>query len=398
LATFIATPVYGGRDPVYHWQVNDINVGDSSSTFSTSSLSNKSTVRVILKSGLSCATPDPAVSQIITMSVNDLPVADAGKDTSVCAGSNVQLNASGGISYKWSPESTLNDGAIAQPLATPSTTTTYFVTVSNAAHCFATDSVIIKVNQPDTPTVTIAAPEKGICLSNPTTFTASATYAGSEPIYKWEVNGIISEHNSKSFTVNELQNGDLVDAMLISSASCITTTYTPSNVITTEGQELDSPVVQTGEKILFVANMDTAVTYTWQVYTNNSWTNVLPIGIGPQLSITGNGTYRVMAEKGACVYYSKSHSIRTSLPSDSYGIYLYPNPADRIITLDSIKKADNWKTLEILNPQGTRVYAQSNIDNQSTIVLDIGNLRKGIYFIKLEGSEGRFTVLKFVKL
>ncbi len=55
-------------------------------------------------------------------------------DTSVCLNSSVQLNASGGLfSYSWSPNTGLTDSSIANPIATPQQTTTYFVTTQVAS-------------------------------------------------------------------------------------------------------------------------------------------------------------------------------------------------------------------------------------------------------------------------
>jgi gliding motility-associated-like protein len=86
----------------------------------------------------SCNLEDSA-SLVIT--VLPLPSADAGNDTSACTGP-VQLNASGGLNYSWSPAAGLSNPNIANPVATPAGTTTYTVTVSNGA-CTDTDEVTV---------------------------------------------------------------------------------------------------------------------------------------------------------------------------------------------------------------------------------------------------------------
>ena len=48
-------------------------------------------------------------SDDVFVTVNALPVADAGADTSVCDGNLISLNASGGVSYAWSPDSSLTN-------------------------------------------------------------------------------------------------------------------------------------------------------------------------------------------------------------------------------------------------------------------------------------------------
>lgn len=62
----------------------------------------------------------------------------------VCAGSSIQLSASGGTSYRWLPVEGLSDPNIANPIATPLQNTNYTVTVSNG-NCAATASVQLNV-------------------------------------------------------------------------------------------------------------------------------------------------------------------------------------------------------------------------------------------------------------
>ncbi len=48
----------------------------------------------------------------------------------ICLGSSAQLLATGGIAYSWSPPTGLNSSTIANPTATPTTTTTYTVNIT----------------------------------------------------------------------------------------------------------------------------------------------------------------------------------------------------------------------------------------------------------------------------
>ena len=97
----------------------------------------------------------------VTVTVAGSLTANAGSDVAVCQGESVQLLASGGISYKWSPTIGLNNSNIANPVANPIATTTYTVTVTNANGCVGTDEVIVSVNPK--PTVN-AGTDKMICV------------------------------------------------------------------------------------------------------------------------------------------------------------------------------------------------------------------------------------------
>lgn len=68
--------------------------------------------------------------------------ADAGMNDTVCIATPILLNGSGGGDYSWSPASTLSDPFVADPVATPSDTTTYYLTVS-IGNCVDVDSVTI---------------------------------------------------------------------------------------------------------------------------------------------------------------------------------------------------------------------------------------------------------------
>ena len=70
--TFTATPTNGGTTPTYQWQVNGTNVsGQTASTYTTTTLANNDSVRVIMTSNATpCLTGSPATSNAIVITVN----------------------------------------------------------------------------------------------------------------------------------------------------------------------------------------------------------------------------------------------------------------------------------------------------------------------------------------
>ena len=81
----------------------------------------------------------------ICVTVEALPIIIAGPDVTIIEETSTDLSVTGGITYVWSPSSTLNDSTLANPTATPLETTTYYVTGTSASGCSATDSVIVTV-------------------------------------------------------------------------------------------------------------------------------------------------------------------------------------------------------------------------------------------------------------
>ncbi len=71
------------------------------------------------------------------------PLASAGPDTTVSAGSSIVLNGSGGQFYSWSPTVGLSDPFAENPTCTPPYTVTYTLTVTSFNGCSDTDAVIV---------------------------------------------------------------------------------------------------------------------------------------------------------------------------------------------------------------------------------------------------------------
>lgn len=98
---------------------------------------------------------------IQTITVHPAPSADAGPDTTICAGEPVQLKGTGGDTYSWTPSGSLSCSDCASPIATPQTTTVYTVTVRNALGCVAVDSVTVSVKP--APKITATPTATTIC-------------------------------------------------------------------------------------------------------------------------------------------------------------------------------------------------------------------------------------------
>ncbi len=84
-------------------------------------------------------------SDEVVVSYGQAPTITLTTDTTICAGETVQLSASGGNSYSWSPATGLSATNIANPVASPTATTTYVVSVSNGS-CSKTKSVSVTID------------------------------------------------------------------------------------------------------------------------------------------------------------------------------------------------------------------------------------------------------------
>lgn len=84
-----------------------------------------------------------SASAVVTGITNLAP--DAGISTTIIQGDQTMLNGSGGTYYSWSPSGSLSCVNCANPIATPTVTTTYTLTVSDSLGCTQIDTVTIFV-------------------------------------------------------------------------------------------------------------------------------------------------------------------------------------------------------------------------------------------------------------
>ncbi|RYD83676.1 MAG: T9SS type B sorting domain-containing protein [Sphingobacteriales bacterium] len=83
-----------------------------------------------------------------------VPIADAGDDKNLCEGDTVILGgstvASGGkspYSYSWNPSTALSSSTAKNPKASPTSTTTYILTVTDDNSCKGYDTIVVNVNK-----------------------------------------------------------------------------------------------------------------------------------------------------------------------------------------------------------------------------------------------------------
>lgn len=127
----------------YHWDDSeDLSCLECSNP--TASPSATSIFRVMITDANGCSAYDS-----VTVTVRPGPDIDAGGTLVICAGDQVRLNASGGVSYEWEASDDLSCLSCPDPIATPTTTTTYRVTGTDEAGCSGTASVTVEVRMPE---------------------------------------------------------------------------------------------------------------------------------------------------------------------------------------------------------------------------------------------------------
>lgn len=131
--------------------------------------------------------------------VLDVPGApiSASADTSVCLGQSIQLNATGGVAYFWSPADNLSCSQCPNPVATPTQTTSYQVQIATACNTY---SRVVDVK-----TIELKlGPDATVC--NNASFTLNENgYQGGQ--YTWTGPAGLSCYNCPSPVVSGLTTG-----------------------------------------------------------------------------------------------------------------------------------------------------------------------------------------------
>ena len=125
------------------WDWNFGDSGTSTQQNPTHTYSNPGNYTVQLVAGN--AGVYDTIQQVITIFPN--PIVNVISDQAICLGSSTTLSASGGTTYSWSPTTGLSSPTVANPVASPTSTTTYTVTVIDVNSCIANDMVNVTVNQ-----------------------------------------------------------------------------------------------------------------------------------------------------------------------------------------------------------------------------------------------------------
>jgi hypothetical protein len=244
--TFTATPSNGGT-PVYQWQVNGVNVGTNSSTYSTSTLTNGQIITCTMTSSVSCASPVTATSNAITIYINpnitpSVSIALTGGSNPACAGAALTFTATpsnGGTPvYQWKVNG-VNVGTNSSTYSTSTLTNGQIITctMTSSLNCASpvtatSNAITMTINPNVTPSVSIALTggSNPACAGAALTFTATPSNGGT-PVYQWKVNGVNVGINSSQYSSSTLSTGDSITCLLTSTASCVSAASVTSNSI-----------------------------------------------------------------------------------------------------------------------------------------------------------------------
>jgi gliding motility-associated-like protein len=230
----------------YTFTINGVNVQSSTSnTFTTNLLSNADVVSCNLAvTGASCLLSNTANSNSINMIITPVlqpTISIVSSTANVCVGLPVTYTATptnGGAAptFQWKINGQ-NVGSNTNSFTTNTITSADIVTclltsnlpcVNNAN--VLSNAIQINVDNTPQPSLTINANTATICKNDEVIFTASPFNTSSNIMYQWKVNGINVGNNNAVYSTTNLNNGNVVNCYMTTSASCSVSPYLSNNV------------------------------------------------------------------------------------------------------------------------------------------------------------------------
>lgn len=246
--------------------------------------------------------------------------ANASSSTYCNPGTGVTLTASGGATYTWAPATGLSATTGASVVATPSATTTYTVTGTDANGCVNTATVTVNVS--NAPTVAATASATGVCSGQNVSLSAVGSVAFTT--------GNVSTYGFAASTGATLQ--DMTSATTIGSASNDDTPYAASNIgFTFNYNGVDYTQFSASPDGFITLGATTASSQ----YTNDLTSTTNPVKIAAYwddlaLGATGNGGYVKYVVTGTAPnrickieWFVTIPRNTTGTPSSKFQIWLY---------------------------------------------------------------------------
>lgn len=363
------------------------------------------------------------------VTVNQLPIIEL-RDTAVISGGSVSLfpiitySGTGELKYKWTPSTGLNNDAIAHPLATVTSRSTYTLVVTTASGCTASANVTVNMQtmaKPEIGIVGVTSTNKNRIVWNKPVTTGIVSYY----IYKetntsnvFEKIGTVSYDSLSGFVDNQ------------SSPDVKSNKYKLS-IFDSNGME--SPLSDAHKTMHLSINKGQNNTWNliWEVYqgfnvstyniyrgTNANNLNFIDATSGSStqysdLSAPAGDVYyqlevissnlinptkapsSIQKSKGSenstgaslLSYNSSRSNVATNtlsgvneLTGDNKQINIYPNPVKDQLRIDF----EGGSTFEILNLMGQVVYNGDLIKNT---MVQTSNLSSGVYLIKFKTGK-----------
>ncbi|ANQ50715.1 T9SS type B sorting domain-containing protein [Flammeovirga sp. MY04] len=314
-----------------------------------------------------------------------LPTANAGEDKSICTSQSVQIgsNTEPNNTFLWFPSIGLSDQNVAQPIASPKSTTTYYLKVTDSNACVSVlDSMTVFVNEFYSVN---AGEDQEICFGEGLELGGYPIVDGDENNYNfsWYPSEDIDDpYTSHPMVFPQKTTEYIVTASL---GDCIS--YKDTIKITVR----ELPIISISEDIAIGYKGETTLEarggkyYLWTPDYNIDQPNIATPTVNPEVTTTY--TVRVMSEFGC----SSTESVTVHVGNEIFIPNLFtPNQDGKNDIFLVYGKGVKSLSIKVTDQKGVIVYNSDDLNDIMSIGWDgkMGNIElpSGTYFWKINGT------------
>ena len=249
---FTANTTNAGNSPTYKWLVNGVDQMVNAPNLPLPSVAHGTTIKCEMVSSMRCFSPNPAVSNTITMTINQTTkssiVIAPNPDSVICERTEVTMytaftNAGSTPKFQWMMNGVDMPGETNGTLKTTGigngdVINCRLISSNNCVFPEISNPVTFEVNNLLSPDVDLITTYNG---NNSYTFTAVPTNGGSNPVYIWYRNfNPLPGVNGDTYTVGDLERWERIHVDMASNEPCIDPLLTTvsSKIVTTSVGEL----------------------------------------------------------------------------------------------------------------------------------------------------------------
>ena len=302
----------------------------------------------------------------VTVTVNPLPIVDAGLDQNICDGDMITLNGSGALTYVW--DNGVLDGDLFEP---PLGTTTYTVIGTDANGCEAADDVTITVNPLPTVFIDINA-QLPVCPNDPVPLIAGGTASS----FSW---------SSGSMTAQETVFPTVTTTYTVTGTDlngCMNTAQVTIDVLPGPNVFLEpfGPVCLQSAPFTLITGSPAGGTYSGPGVSNGEFDpNVAGVGTHPITysftdanGCTGTSTFNLIVDD--CLSLQELSEA---------GYNLYPNPATDVVIIERTEGLP--AKIDVYDMTGRIVLSTTTSDNP--IQIDVSQWSPGEYVFRFKVED-----------
>lgn len=303
---------------------------------------------------------------------------------SICNGQSAPLIANpidgtGPYTYQWSPAASLNNATVFNPNASPTQTTIYTCTVTDAHGAKANDTVIVIVR----PNFTVSN-DTTVCVGQAAMLN---TFGGPCQFFLWTPNVAISNQSIANPIVGPTSTTTYT-CECTGFDGCVGTQDVVVNI--TQHPIANFNIVPTGMSVAFNNLSSGANSFVWHFGDGNGSGLPYPTHV---YATTGAHVVTLIAYNNCGsdtiidTIYTFGLGMQMLAADKVFGIV--PNPGTDVIRLTNFYLHPGDEVI-ILNEVGQQVYYRNNYEGREKQI-DVSKFSNGVYFVQLRTAYGKWT-------